>query len=210
MSLFSSFSWRTFQAGIMAFLTAIHCCPDGRPLIRANKTKREIMDSYIPVVNSSRSFNKIRKYCSISRNGCRINTTEQNHTILVSFSSEDNVLSDEIKICYIFEFQSNENRAFHFFGTSILSSVYTFFLPNKKVESILQTRGRGILVYDQPLWQASDEKNKTKTKTNKQQQQKHWSQRGCSYTPEIYIIFILNSLVDIQRDAIFRGVCPCA
>ena len=36
--------------------------------------------------------------------------------ILVSFFSEDNVLSDEIKICYIFEYQSNENRAFHFFG----------------------------------------------------------------------------------------------
>ena len=38
--------------------------------------------------------------------------------ILVSFFSEDNVLSDEIKIMYaiyIFEFQSNENRAFRFF-----------------------------------------------------------------------------------------------
>ena len=35
--------------------------------------------------------------------------------ILVSFCSEDNVLSDEIKICYIFEYQSNENRAFRFF-----------------------------------------------------------------------------------------------
>ena len=36
--------------------------------------------------------------------------------ILVSFFSEDIVLSDEIKICYIFEFQSNENGAFRFFG----------------------------------------------------------------------------------------------
>ena len=36
--------------------------------------------------------------------------------ILVSFFSEDNVLSDEIKICYIFEYQSNENRAFRFLG----------------------------------------------------------------------------------------------
>ena len=35
--------------------------------------------------------------------------------ILVSFFSEDNVLSDEIKICYIFEFKSNENQAFRFF-----------------------------------------------------------------------------------------------
>ena len=36
--------------------------------------------------------------------------------ILVSFFLEDNVLSDEIKICYIFEYQSNENRSFRFFG----------------------------------------------------------------------------------------------
>ena len=35
--------------------------------------------------------------------------------ILTSFFSEDNVLSDEIKICYIFEYQSNENRVFRFF-----------------------------------------------------------------------------------------------
>ena len=43
--------------------------------------------------------------------------------IFVSFfsSSEDNVLSDEIKICYIFEYQSNENRAFRFFGTPGIS-----------------------------------------------------------------------------------------
>ena len=34
--------------------------------------------------------------------------------ILVSVFSEDNVLSDEIKIYYIFEYQSNENRAFRF------------------------------------------------------------------------------------------------
>ena len=31
--------------------------------------------------------------------------------------SEDNVWSDEIKICNIFEYQSNENWAFRFFGT---------------------------------------------------------------------------------------------
>ena len=37
--------------------------------------------------------------------------------ILVSYFSEDNVLSDEIKKNYIFEYQSNENRAFRFFWT---------------------------------------------------------------------------------------------
>ena len=40
--------------------------------------------------------------------------------ILVSFFSEDNALSDEIKICYIVEYQSNENQAFLFFGTPSL------------------------------------------------------------------------------------------
>ena len=37
--------------------------------------------------------------------------------ILISFFSEDNFLSDEIKIFYIFTFQSNDNRVFRFFGT---------------------------------------------------------------------------------------------
>ena len=49
--------------------------------------------------------------------------------ILVLFFSEDNILSDEIKICYILilsdeikicyilEYQSNKNQAFLFFGT---------------------------------------------------------------------------------------------
>ena len=35
--------------------------------------------------------------------------------ILVSFFSEDNVLSG-IKICYIFEYQSNEIRGWRFLG----------------------------------------------------------------------------------------------
>ena len=37
--------------------------------------------------------------------------------ILVSFFSEDIALSDKIIIWYSFEYQSNENRAFCFFGT---------------------------------------------------------------------------------------------
>ena len=48
--------------------------------------------------------------------------------ILVSFFSEDNVLSDEIKICYIFEFQSNENRAFRFLGGHPVYFVFMFVL----------------------------------------------------------------------------------
>ena len=47
-------------------------------------------------------------------NDHRIKSTQPISLILVSFFSEDNVLSDEIKICNIFEYQSNENRAFRF------------------------------------------------------------------------------------------------
>ena len=53
----------------------------------------------------------------IWENDHRIKTTQPISMILVSLFSEDNVLSDEIKMCYIFEFQSNKNRAFHFFLT---------------------------------------------------------------------------------------------
>ena len=98
----------TFQSGIMAFLTSIHCCPEAHWSVQTKQ--RENLWTAIPAVNISRRFNKICKW--LSRNGCRINTTGPNQTILVSFFSEDNVLSDEIKICYIFEYQSNENQAF--------------------------------------------------------------------------------------------------
>ena len=40
-------------------------------------------------------------------------STLPNQVILVSFFSEGNLaLTDEIKICNVFEYQSNENRAF--------------------------------------------------------------------------------------------------
>ena len=43
-----------------------------------------------------------------------MNTTKPNKMILVSFFSE--LLSDEIKICYILEYQSNRIWALHFCG----------------------------------------------------------------------------------------------
>ena len=51
----------------------------------------------------------------ILRNDHRIKTTQPISMILVSFFSEDNVLSDEIKRCYSFEYQDNENQAFRIF-----------------------------------------------------------------------------------------------
>ena len=59
----------------------------------------------------------------VLRNDHRIKTTEPISMILVTFNSEDNVLSDEIKICYIFYYQSNENRAFHFCWTPGIENV---------------------------------------------------------------------------------------
>ena len=40
---------------------------------------------------------------------------EDNVFETLSFEKKDK-LSDDIKICYIFEYQSNENRAFRFWG----------------------------------------------------------------------------------------------
>ena len=51
----------------------------------------------------------------VFRNYHRIKTTQPISMIFVSIFSEDNVLSDKIKIYYIFEYQSNENRAFRLF-----------------------------------------------------------------------------------------------
>ena len=47
--------------------------------------------------------------------------------ILVSLILEDNVWFDEIKICYIFEYQSNENRAFRFIIIIIIIFFFFFF-----------------------------------------------------------------------------------
>ena len=50
----------TFQSGIMAFLTSIHCCPEAHWSVQTKQ--RENLWTAIPTVNSSRRFNKIRKW----------------------------------------------------------------------------------------------------------------------------------------------------
>ena len=59
----------------------------------------------------------------------RIKTTQLISMILVSFFTEDNVLSDEIKICYIFEYQSKENWAFRFFWDTRYKPKFRFGKP---------------------------------------------------------------------------------
>ena len=55
----------------------------------------------------------------VLRNDHRIKTTQPISMILVSFFSEDNVLSNEIKICYIFEYEI----------TKITRSAFFFWHP---------------------------------------------------------------------------------
>ena len=60
---------------------------------------------------------------------------------LVSFFSDDNVLSDEIKICYYtFEIQSNENRAFRIFGTPGISYVQGILKEIEKIGDRLDSK----------------------------------------------------------------------
>ena len=70
-------------------------------MVRANETKRELMDCYTSRKKLAQIYQKFVNDC-LSRNGCTINTAEPNQMIFVSFFSEDSVLSDEIKLCYIF------------------------------------------------------------------------------------------------------------
>ena len=51
----------------------------------------------------------------ISRNVHRFKITQPNLTILVSFSSAEDVLSNDVKKCEIFGLQGTENLPFRFF-----------------------------------------------------------------------------------------------
>ena len=74
------------------------------------------------------------------------NYTQPISMILVSLFSDDNFLSDEIKICYIFEYKStcNENWAFRFLGTpgiAIKGMVY-----NVHAKRIIEELLKGIWI----------------------------------------------------------------
>ena len=71
--------------------------------------------SHNPWLKSHENEEKIENYY-VLRNDHRIKTTQPISMILLSFFSEDNVYLMKWKKCYIFEYQSNENRAFRFLG----------------------------------------------------------------------------------------------
>ena len=60
----------------------------------------------------------------ISRNGDRIKITQPNLMILVSFSSAEDALSNDVKIYYTFSSQGTENPPFGFFGGT--SGIFPF------------------------------------------------------------------------------------
>ena len=72
-------------------------------------------ESHYPWLKSHENEENIDNDYVFEKLDHRIKTTQPISMILVSFFSEDNVLFDEIKICYILEYQSNENRVFRFF-----------------------------------------------------------------------------------------------
>ena len=59
---------------------------------------------------------KFKNEC-ILRNGHRINITQPNLMIVVSFSSAEDVLSNDVKKCNTFSSQGTENLPFRVFGT---------------------------------------------------------------------------------------------
>ena len=89
----------------MAFLTSIHGYSVARKPIDPCKQNKERTYHAYGLLYTRRKIaradlTQFVKDC-VSRNGRRINTTEPNQMILVSFFSEDNVLSEEIKIIIV-------------------------------------------------------------------------------------------------------------
>ena len=103
---------------------AFHMVFCGSPLIRGNKRNTEQWASTgqrmdcLSRQNSSligpKNPAKFENYC-ISRNVHRFQITQSNLTILLSFSSAEDVLSNDVKIYDIFGLQGTENPPFRFF-----------------------------------------------------------------------------------------------
>ena len=118
--IFATGEWR-----IVAGQT-FHTVFCGSPLIRGNKRNTEQWASTgqrmdcLSRQNSSligpKYPAKFENYC-ISRSVHRLKITQPNLTILVSFSSAEDVLSNDVKKYDIFGLQGTENPPFRFFGT---------------------------------------------------------------------------------------------
>ena len=112
-----------FTAG-MAVMHKFSLCLHGSMGSRA--TMYGSQKSHNPWLKCHENEEKIDN--DVFRNYHRIKTTQPISMILVSSFLEDNVLSDEIKICYIFEYQCNKNRAFHVLGDTRYRVFFNHFL----------------------------------------------------------------------------------
>ena len=72
----------TFQSGIMALLTSIHCCPEAHDTCKQNKEITYELPNPPEIAHTDLA--EFINDC-VSRNGCRINTSEPNQVILESF-----------------------------------------------------------------------------------------------------------------------------
>ena len=101
----------------------------------------EVRKANYPWLKCHENEEKMYNDYYVLENDHRIKTTQPISLILVSFFSEDNVLSDEIKICYMFEYQSNENRAFRlfFFGGGGGGGHPAYFTPSMYTGSPLES-----------------------------------------------------------------------
>ena len=63
---------------------------------------------------------------TISKNGHRIKIIQPNLMILVSFSSAEEVLSNDVKIYHTFSSQGTENPPFRFFWTPGILFTFLF------------------------------------------------------------------------------------
>ena len=101
---------------------------------------------YIVMIVAGKPIDPCKQKMTVSRNGCRINTTKQNQMILVSYFSED-VLFNEIRICYIFKYmyQSNENQAFRF--CILISGIRCVFTSTVKKGKCMDASRRWTLFF---------------------------------------------------------------
>ena len=90
---------RLFTAGIAVHKFSLcFVCKDQWP---SRQQCMEVKKSHYPWLKCHKNEEKIDNDY-VLRNDHRIKNTQPISMILVSFFSEDNILSDEIKICYIF------------------------------------------------------------------------------------------------------------
>ena len=93
-------------------------------------TVRNALSRQNPSLIRRKNPAKFENNC-ISRNGRRIKSTEPNLMILVSFSSAEDALSNDVKKYTTFRMQGTENPPFHFFGTPGMSADIQQYMYSK-------------------------------------------------------------------------------